>query len=192
MRCVALTTAVLAVLAASVSTAAETPVEQGSIELSGALSWATASYSYEDEDLGSETAMTLAPGVGYFIADGSEFRLMFSVSFVSIDPGSGGGSDYSMTRLGPQLAFLYHFGGSESFAPYVGAGVGASWASDSEDGEYETAMILPSIHFGVRSFFTESACLTTELLYQRQQNAAYIEDLSANVFSLNAGFSIFF
>lgn len=182
----------LTVLAATVSAAGEVPIQQGSRELLGSFAWATASYSYDDEDVFSQTALSLAPGFGYFVADGTELRITFPISFWSYDYNWRSRSDYSETTYGPQMALLFHFGGSESFVPYAGAGVGGVWASNSEDDDYETVWILPSLHFGARSFFTESACLTTELVYQHQSNAAYVEDMSANVFGLTAGFSVFF
>lgn len=166
------------------------PIGQGTKELLGSLAWATASYSYEDEYVYSETALRLAPGFGYFATDSIELRLQFQISFSSYDLVSW--DHYSSTTMGPQFAILFHFGGTESFVPFVGAGAGASWASDSEDGEYDTVFIVPSVHVGFRSFFTESACLTTELLYQHELNALYEEDVSANVFALTAGFGVFF
>jgi outer membrane protein W len=175
-------------LAASASGA---PFGKGSKELTGSAAWATASYSYEEEDVGSETALTIAPGFGYFATDNMELRLELHLTFQSVD-WEYWRSDYSQTAWGPQFAVLYHFSGTESFVPFIGAGVGMSMASDSEDGDYETVMILPSAHVGFRSFFTESACLTTELLYQRQNNALYAEDVSANVFGLTVGLGVFF
>ncbi|MCK4410256.1 MAG: acyloxyacyl hydrolase [Candidatus Eisenbacteria sp.] len=187
--------ALLTVLAVTVCAAGGAPTQQGSREFSGSFAWATASYSYEDEDFLSETALSLAPGFGYFVADGTELRFTFPISFWSYDYDDyyrRSRSDYSRTTYGSQLALLFHFGASESFVPYAGLGVGASWASDSEDDEYETVWILPSLHVGARSFFSESACLTTEFLYQHQSNAAYAEDVSANAFGLTAGLSVFF
>jgi len=190
MKCLTFTVALLTVLAVTVSAAGGAPTQQGSREFSGSFAWATATYKHEDyADEYSETALSLAPGFGYFVADGTELRLTFPISFFSYDYDS---SDYSQTTYGSQVAFLYHFGGSESFVPYAGLGVGASWASNSDDDDYETVGILPSVHVGARSFFSESACLTTEFLYQRQSNALYAEDVSANVFGLTAGFSVFF
>ncbi len=189
MKWLTFAAALLTVLTVTVSAAGEVPVQQGSRELLGSFAWATASYTYEDEDVYSETALSLAPGFGYFVADGTELRFTFPITFMSYDYDW---SDYSQKTYGPQVAVLFHFGGTESFVPYVGAGVGASWASDSEDEEYETIWILPSLHVGARSFFTESACLTTEFLFQHQSNALYYEDMSANVFGLTAGFSVFF
>lgn len=178
--------ALLTVLAVTVSAAGEVPIQQGSRELLGSFAWTTVTYTYDGEEVYSEAALALAPGFGYFVADGTELRIMFPITFVSYD------SDYSQMTYGPRMAVLFHFGGSESFVPYAGAGVGAVWASDSENGDYETVWILPSLHFGARSFFTESACLTTELIYQHQSNAGHYEDMSANVFGLTAGFSVFF
>jgi opacity protein-like surface antigen len=167
------------------------PFEQGTKELAGSAAWATASYSYEDEDIGSETALMLSPAFGYFATDSMELRLQLHVSFQSVD-WDYWRSDYSETTWGPQFSILYHFAGTESFVPFVGAGVGMSMASNSEDDEFETVFILPSAHLGFRSFFTESACLTTELLYQHQNNALYVEDVSANVFGLTVGLGVFF
>jgi opacity protein-like surface antigen len=191
MRSVLTFALTLVVCLALAATALCGPFEQGTKELSGSAAWATASYSYEDEDLGSETALRLAPGFGYFITDSTEFRLQLPVTFSSYD-WDFWRADYSETTWGPQFAILYHFAGSESFVPFVGAGVGMSLASNSEDDEFETVFILPSAHAGFRSFFTESACLTTELLYQHQNNALYIEDVSANVFGLTVGIGVFF
>lgn len=186
MKWLTFAVALLTVLAVTVSAAGQVPIQQGSREFLGSFAWATASYTYEDEDVLSQAALGLAPGFGYFVADGTELRFMFPITFVSYD------SEYSQMTYGPQAAILFHFGGTESFVPYVGAGVGATWASDSEDDDYETIWILPSLHVGARSFFSESACLTTEFLYQHQSNALHYEDMSANVFGLTAGFSVFF
>jgi len=126
------------------------------------------------------------------VADGTQLRFTFPISFLSFDYSRRSRSDYSQTTYGPQLAVLFHFGGTESFVPYAGLGAAALWASDSENDDYETVWILPSVHVGARSFFSESACLTTEFLYQHQSNAMHYEDMSANVFALTAGFSVFF
>jgi hypothetical protein len=178
--------ATLALLAVAVC--ADAQMEAGTWELNGSLAWATASYSYDGEDAGSESALTLAPGVGNFVADRVEIRFEMPLQYI----GLSNGSDYSRTTVTPRAALLYHFGTSGTVVPYVGAGAGVSFASDSEGDDYETALILPSIHAGIRSFLSDRACVTTELLYQHQSNAAYIEDLSANVFGLTAGLSVFF
>ena len=192
MKWLTFAAALLTVLAVTVSTAGGAPTQQGSREFFGSFAWATASYTYEDEDVYSETALALAPGFGYFVADGTELRFMFPITFSSYGYSRKSRSDYSYKTYGSQVALLFHFGGTESFVPYAGAGVGASWASDSDDSDYEPVWILPSLHVGARSFFSESACLTTEFLYQRQSNALHYEDISANVFGLTAGFSVFF
>jgi len=174
------------------SGAGQVPIQQGSREFLGSFAWATVTYSFDGEEVYSEAALALAPGFGYFVADGTELRFMFPITFSSYGYSRKSRSDYSYKTYGSQVALLFHFGGTESFVPYAGAGVGASWASDSDDYDYEPVWILPSLHVGVRSFFSESACLTTELLYQRQSNALHYEDISANVFGLTAGFSVFF
>lgn len=186
MKWLTFAAALLTVLAVTVSAAGQAPIQQGSREFLGSFAWATVTYTYDGEEVYSEAALALAPGFGYFVADGTELRITFPITFVSYD------SDYSQMTYGPRMAVLFHFGESESVVPYVGAGVGATWASDSDDDDYETIWILPSLHVGIRSFFSESACLTTELLYQRQSNALHYEDISANVFGLAAGFSVFF
>lgn len=136
--------ALLTVLALTVAAAGQAPIQQGSRELLGSFAWATASYTYDDEDVYSQAALSLAPGFGYFVADGTELRFMLPITFWSVDYGDYGRG--SRSEYGPLMAFLFHFGGTESFVPYAGAGVGASWASDSNDGDYETLWILPSLH----------------------------------------------
>ena len=166
------------------------PTDQGGMELSGALSWGTASYSYEDEDVLSVTILELAPGFGYFAADGVEFKVTLPLTFNSLDSDYYR-SDYSETTVGVHLAGLYHLGDSETLVPFLGAGVGMSSMSDSADGDYETLFTLPSVHAGLRAFFSESACLTAELVYHRQNNGMYAEDVTANAFGIEAGLSIF-
>lgn len=167
------------------------PTDQGSRELSGSFAWVTESYSYKGHDLGSQTALGLTPGFGYFVADGFEIKVNLPVTFTSYDL-EYYRSDYSQTTIGTHVIGLYHFGASETFAPFVGAGLGARWAFDSEDGDYETLLILPSVHVGARAFFSETACLTTEIVYSHQSNARHVEDVAGNVFGMAAGFSVFF
>jgi len=162
------------------------PVSQGSKEFYGGLSFARFSYSYEDNDLGSQTILTVSPGYGYFVTDNVEFRTNLAFTFI----GFGNGDSQSMNTIGADLLGLWHFPSEGNVVPFMGAGAGFSIASDSEGGDYDPLYAVPAVSAGLKIFLTETACLTVEAQYRYELNGLYAEDVTGNVFGLVAGFSI--
>ncbi len=166
---------------------AAAPVAKGSKELSGSFSFTRTSYSWEDNDLGSVTLITLSPGCGKFFTDQLEVKMNLQMSYVSYD---NGGSE-SLTTYGGNGLLLWHFTSESNVVPFVGGGVGVATASDSFDTEYDATFILPIVGGGVRIFLTDSVCLNVEAFYNHQVNGRFIEDISGNEFGVAAGFSVF-
>ena len=162
------------------------PISQGSREYYGGFSFARFSYSYEDHDLGSQTVLTVAPGLGYFVTDSFEFKTDLVFSFIGYD---NGGSE-SMHTIGADLLALWHFPSEGNVVPFIGAGAGLGVAGDSDGGEYDPMFAVPEISAGMKIFITETACLTLEARYRHEINGLYHEDISGNTFGLVAGFSI--
>jgi hypothetical protein len=161
-------------------------ISQGSKEYYGGLSFARFSYSYEDYDLGSQTVLTVSPGIGYFVTDNLELRTAMEFSFIGYD---NGGSE-SMYTFGGNLLFLWHFPSESAVVPFIGAGAGMGFAGDSEDGEYDPLFALPEISAGMKIFVTETACFTVEARYRHEINGLYAEDITGNTFGLMGAISI--
>lgn len=161
-------------------------IEKGAKEYYGGLAFARYSYSYEDYDLGSQTVLTVSPGIGYFVTDNLELRMALDFSFIGYD--NGGSS--SMHTLGGDLLFLWHFPSESSVVPFFGAGAGIGIAGDSEDGEYDPMFAIPEVAAGMKIFVTETACFTVEARYRHELNGLYAEDITGNVFGLRGAFSI--
>jgi hypothetical protein len=173
-------------LTALVAGAAGAQLEQGTWELSGSAAWTTSSYKHEGySDSYTMTVLSISPAIGYFFAEGIEFRASFPVLFQSDE-------NYNATQFGLEGDVLYHFISSGSSTTFLGVGVGMAKATDSRDSNYDTTLIAPAVYLGMRSFFGDRACLTTQLFYNHETNAMYNENVSANDFGLTVGLSIFF
>ena len=66
-----------------------------------------------------------------------------------------------------------------------------SGASDSDNSDYETTLMIPALGAGLRVFLSDSASLNFEAYYNYQTNALFVEDISGHAFGLRAGFSVF-
>ena len=160
----------------------------GTTELSTALAFNHAGFSFEDEDLGSTTTLALSVGVGQCVTNMLEIQgaLMFAHNSVSPE----GGDSESASSFGFLGSLIVNFSTSGPMVPYVQGGIGLqTYSGDGYEGA-ETSSIVPSVGGGLRFLIGDSASINAGLTYQHVNNAGGGEDITANEVLFTVGVSV--
>ncbi|MCX6566329.1 MAG: outer membrane beta-barrel protein [Candidatus Aminicenantes bacterium] len=175
---------ILLVGSMSFAQAKKRPIDKGSFNVAGAVSFSSSSGEfYGDEAISS---FSLMPSARYFVIDGLAVGLD-----LLLQTDSDGNDTETTFGLGPAVAYMFDVN-SPSIYPYVGVGVAfgshsASWS------RYSTTALIFKLGGGVAFMVKRNLALLAELGYSIESYKYELWDKaeSGGTFSVSLGLSAF-